>query len=237
MESQPTGDFDPAFDPLTQADQDGLGMYTKRLSESVNRDHYDSMVKQIDKEQVSKDVIARSGFWKSLGAGVVSQLDDPLALAGLIAAPELGVAKSIGFFVVDQALRESLLHQTQITRTTEESVVNTLVAGTFGGAFSALVPGARAGSKFLSKKLSPEAQNELTNSVIHDTPNTTFTNHDAVRSAHDDLAAAEVELNAHVNKPGTDVAAIQEQLAASTEAMNKAESLSRAAKAAAECDL
>lgn len=157
------GRLNPDFDPF--ANIQGYEEYASNFVEA-NSDRDVELIKQrVEFENEQRRIIAQSPGWAQATSLIAANVIDPLALVpimkGLPVASRLGrtlsgAAQGTAFGVAAGTAREGILQSVQETRTTEESMVNILAEGAFGGilggAAGALTSPARAASKSILAK-------------------------------------------------------------------------------------
>lgn len=139
--------FDVADDG--SSDIDGFEQFAPLFADSQHPDTTAAIKRRIEKEHKRRQILANApvrGFLTSIAAGVV----DPINLS-LMAIPVAGQARigtTMATAAGSSAVVEAGLHQTQLTRTLDESLVNTagsaLLSGVLGGAINALTRSQRA---------------------------------------------------------------------------------------------
>ena len=120
---------DPDFNFQQVMDAQGDHKYRSILSESVSEEHYNKLRLKAMFEEHQRGIIADSGFTETLAAGFLVGMTDPLnivlgAVSGGSATLARSVFKSAAMAVAITGGNETVLQQTQITRTGMESVIN-----------------------------------------------------------------------------------------------------------------
>jgi len=141
--------WDNQFDPFDPDYLKGYEQYSDQFIQAENKSVADHIKRQIDREKYNDEIRAKSGGW-GITADIVANIADPITLAGTLLAPEITVpgkflasaGKMAAFGAADQVTREFALHQTQKTRTLDESITNTVgatvLSGLLGGAVGSL---------------------------------------------------------------------------------------------------
>jgi len=133
------------YNPFNQfedgtTDIDGFEPFAELFVES-NSPQQTSLIKErIKREMQDRQVLAESpveGFIASMAAGVT----DPINLATLLipVARETTVAKMMGYAASSAVVTEMALHQTQDTRTVEESLANSIGSALITGALGSAI--------------------------------------------------------------------------------------------------
>ncbi len=134
-------EFDENYNPFDE-DLTGYETYNSVLALAKNKQHFEDIKTQIDKERVDRDILERSGAWgfvAQIGAGLL----DPTVLipVGGVATKGFKGLKQAGKLAAvtsgTVAGQEVGLQATQEIRPMEESYTNVLASALLAGAFGA----------------------------------------------------------------------------------------------------
>lgn len=139
-------EWDFEFEPLTSENLTGYEDYRDRFIDVRNRDQNEALKRQIDRERVDAQTLARGGLG-AIGAQIVAGTIDPtifIPIGGAVKKGEsllrIGARLAAGAGG-GAAVSEGLLHMTQETRTAGESVMavggSALLMGVAGPAITA----------------------------------------------------------------------------------------------------
>lgn len=157
---------DPTFDPYNKDLIAGYETNLSSLSGARNRQEFDFMRAEIDKERERETLIATSG-WRGTAAALTAGLFDPINLIPFDKAKtiyNLGRAGRVGQAAYDFSkvglgyglATEGIRQETQLTRTPEESAYaiggSTLLFGVLGATTGLFKEGVQAGEMAMSGK-------------------------------------------------------------------------------------
>ena len=120
---------DPSFNFQETMDAQNDYRYHSILSEAVSEEHYNKLRFKAMFEDNQRQIIADSGIGETIAAGFLTGMADPLnialgAISGGSATLARSVFKSAAMALVVTGGNETMLQQTQLTRTGMESVLN-----------------------------------------------------------------------------------------------------------------
>lgn len=156
--------FDPSFRPIEKLENEhpDLMEYADRFVDVGNQEQFDRKVFNAEYEIENKKVLSDAGGLTTVAAGMAAGLIDPITLipfvrvakgANMAARAVKGGLLGGGLGLVAGTAQEAVLQNTEVTRSTEQSLTNIViesVAGSiFGAGFSALKPSVQQSSKKL----------------------------------------------------------------------------------------
>ena len=141
---------DPEYDP--EDDIIGYEAYSRDLLQAVNKQDMNRMKNRIHEEQEAREVMGQASTTQGLIGMVAATFTDPTSFIPVAGAAYKsyriggrileGAARTAGTAALIEAGREAYFHESQFTRTTEESIYNiagaTFLSGLLGSASASM---------------------------------------------------------------------------------------------------